>query len=272
MRLPDVLPIVHFNRTTPYRQPEWIFPGLRAGQVGLLTAPGGTGKSFLLLEIAFSVASGEPMVNGLIPGAAGPVRVLNFEDDEFDLENRGNSILREFADVEPGENLFVSALSGYSLGLVDGRGGVSDEDVKWLKKQCDGMRLLILDPLSHCHCADENSAPMMSKLVQVLKGVGRETGTGILIAHHTAKAAALNGQTDLQQSARGSSALVDAARVVLTLSKPKDEDNGYALELTWAKLNGHAPIQPKRLRRQPTGVLVGDRHLLPPKGEVEIDF
>ena len=60
MRLPDVLPVVHFNRTTPYRQPEWIFPGLRAGQVGLLTAPGGTGAARVAgvrARVTFSVSA-----------------------------------------------------------------------------------------------------------------------------------------------------------------------------------------------------------------------
>ncbi len=247
---------IQFNRDDAIEQPEWIIPGLRAGQVALVTAPGGTGKSFLLLEIAMSVACGQTLIPGLNVTVAGRVCVLNFEDDTFDIRQRGNAILRHFLDLDPSpENLYVASMSGQTLSLLNSHGGINDEDVKWLKEQCQGMRLLILDPLSHCHCADENSASMMSKLVQVLKGIGQETGTGILIAHHTAKAAALNGQGDLQQSARGSSALVDASRVVMTLHKPKEGDS-FTLELTWAKLNGVAPIAPVRLRRTGSGVLV----------------
>jgi RecA-family ATPase len=247
---------INFSRDEEIRQPEWIIPGLRAGQVALLAAPGGTGKSFLLLQIAMSVASGQTLIPGLEVKSAGAVCLLNFEDDSFDIRQRGNAILRHFLDLDPSpENLYIASMSGNTLSLLDSRGEISTEDVEWLKEQCDGMRLLILDPLSHCHCADENSASMMSKLIQVLKGIGQETGTGIIIAHHTSKASALNGQADLQQSARGSSALVDASRVVMTLHKPKDADS-YSLVLTWAKLNGVAPIAPIRLRRTGSGVLV----------------
>ena len=38
---------IQFNMEAEIKQPEWIIPGLRAGQVALVTAPGGTGKSYL---------------------------------------------------------------------------------------------------------------------------------------------------------------------------------------------------------------------------------
>lgn len=247
---------IDFNRDEEIRQPEWIIPGLRAGQVALVTAPGGTGKSYLLLEIAMSVASGTTLLSGLEAKTAGKVCLLNFEDDSFDIRQRGNAILRHFMDLDPSpENLYVASMSGQTLSLLNSRGEINEEDVSWLKEQCKDMRLVVLDPLSHLHTADENSASQMSKLIQVLKGIGQETGTGIIIAHHTSKASALNGQADLQQSARGSSALVDASRIVMTLHKPKEGDS-FTLELTWAKLNGVAPITPVRLKRTLSGVLV----------------
>ena len=42
----DVIDI-KFSREDEIEKPEWIIPGLRAGQVALVTAPGGTGKSYL---------------------------------------------------------------------------------------------------------------------------------------------------------------------------------------------------------------------------------
>lgn len=255
---------IQFNADDAIEQPEWIIPGLRAGQVGLITAPGGTGKSFLLLEIAMSVACGQTLIPGLNVTFAGRVCVLNFEDDTFDIRQRGNAILRYFPNLEPSENLYVASMSGNTLSLLDSRGEISTEDVEWLKEQCREMRLMVLDPLSHLHTADENSASQMSKLVQVLKGIGQETGTGILIAHHTGKAAALNGLGDIQQSARGSSALVDASRLVMTLTRPKPAEDGSQdnrnLTLTWAKLNGIAPIEPVGLVRTTHGVLISDNN------------
>ena len=246
---------IRFDRDAEIKKPEWVLPGLRGGQVGLVTAPGGTGKSYLLLEIAMSVAAGKTLIPGLDVAYAGKVGLLNFEDDEFDIQQRGNAILRYFSDIEPAENLFVASMVGETLNLLDSRGEVMHGAVKWLQGQCEGMRLVVLDPLSHIHTADENSASQMSRLVQVLKNVGQATGTAILVAHHTGKNAVLNGQGGLQQSARGSSALVDASRVVITMERPKNSDS-YSLLLTWAKINGVAPIRPVALKRLLSGVLV----------------
>jgi len=123
------------------------------------------------------------------------------------------------------------------------------------------MSLLILDPLRMCHFADENDAGAMSALVQVLKDIGEETDAGVLVAHHSSKSSNLNGQGNSQQSVRGSSALVDAARLVITLSKPTrshdDKNSGNnKLELSWVKLNSHPPIEPVTLMRVAGGVLV----------------
>ena len=247
---------IRFSAAAPIEKPDWVIPGLKVGQVGLMTAPGGTGKSYLLLQIAMSVASGQTMIPGLDVSGAAKACLLNYEDDAFDIRERGNAVLRCFG-VESllGDNIFVASMSGTTLNLVNSSGEIVDDSVNWLKEQCSGKKLLILDPLSHVHSADENSAASMSTLIQVLKGIAQECGTAILIAHHTAKAATLNGQGHLQQSARGSSALVDASRLVMALQKCKGDDP-FLLELVWSKINGIAPISPLLLRRGTGGVLM----------------
>ena len=79
------LPTCHFTGDMKKTQPDWVLKGLRAGQVGVIAAPGGTGKSYLLMEIALSVALGQQFITGIQVSSAGPVRVLNFEDDEVDM-------------------------------------------------------------------------------------------------------------------------------------------------------------------------------------------
>jgi len=239
-------------------QHDFIIPGLESGDVGIVGAPGGTGKSFLLLEIAMSVALGGTLIPGLTVDCAGPVRVLNFEEKRQALKNRLIWICRYFGVDFPSDRLFVSSLSSSALKLVDGNGNVNDEYVDFLKKQAESMSLLVIDPLRMCHMADENNAGAMAMLMQVLKNVGEETGAGVLVAHHSSKAAILNGQGNIQQSVRGSSALVDAARLVMTLSRPKDAENNL-LELSWVKINSHPPIDPVTLTRVAGGVLVSAR-------------
>lgn len=242
---------------------NFIIPGLEKGDVGIVAAPGGTGKSFLLLEIAMSVALGVTLIPGLTVNYAGPVRVLNFEERLQALKNRLIWICRYFDVDFPSDRLLVSSLSNCTLRLVDRNGNVNREYVSFLKKQAEGMSLLILDPLRMCHFADENDAGAMSALVQVLKDVGEETDAGVLVAHHSSKSSILNGQGNSQQSVRGSSALVDAARLVITLSKPTrshdDKNSGNnKLELSWVKLNSHPPIEPVTLIRATGGVLASE--------------
>ena len=234
---------------------NFIIPGLEKGDVGIVAAPGGTGKSFLLLEIAMSVALGVTLIPGLTVNYAGPVRVLNFEERLQALKNRLIWICRYFDVDFPSDRLLVSSLSNCTLRLVDRNGNVNREYVSFLKKQAEGMSLLILDPLRMCHFADENDAGAMSALVQVLKDIGEETDAGVLVAHHSSKASILNGQGNVQQSVRGSSALVDAARLVITLSRPKNGESNL-LELSWVKINSHPPIEPVTLMRVSGGVLV----------------
>ena len=246
------LPICHFTRSTPKIQPQWILPGLRAGQVGVVAAPGGTGKSFFLMQLAMSVATGYELITGIAPKHAGPVRLLNFEDDDIDTSNRGIDILNEFGiDDDLTERLYLHPLAGYRLDLVTREGSVDQEAVKWLKAQADGMRLVIIDPLSHVTSSDENDNALRTLLVQTLKHIAREKECAILIAHHTNKGDADSAQGWL----RGASALVDAARYVLTMQKWRDS---WRLRLQWVKLNGIAPIADMAVRREPNGVLRRD--------------
>jgi RecA-family ATPase len=246
------LPVCHFTRSTSKMQPQWILPGLRAGQVGVVAAPGGTGKSFFLMQLALSVATGYELITGIAPKYAGPVRLFNFEDDYIDITNRGIDILNEFGiDDDLSETLFLHPLAGYRLDIVTREGSVDQEAVEWLMTQADGMRLLIIDPLSHITSSDENDNALRTLLVQTLKHIAREKECAILIAHHTNKGDADSAQGWL----RGASALVDTSRYVLTMQKYKDS---WRLRLQWVKLNGVAPIADMALRRECNGVLRRD--------------
>src|SRR5690554_4165923 len=63
---------------------DFVLPLLLVGTVGLLVAPGGTGKSTMLLQIAANVALGKDR-EGFFDGAEiepGGVAILNLEDPE----------------------------------------------------------------------------------------------------------------------------------------------------------------------------------------------
>lgn len=268
MTLPKVLPIIDISkgRKLASISRDFVLPGLPSGKVAILSAPGGTGKSFLTLELALAVASGEPVISGIAPSAAGPTRYISFEEDEVDIQNRLVALFQTFPGINPPvETFFPSALEGENLPLIIG-GEKNEEAVEYLEGICEGMRLVILDPLSRLHESDENSNSEMKKLMQVLIFTAKKTRCAIVVAHHTSKSAVLNGHGSLQQSARGASCIADDPRLVCTLSrrstpldkKSQDEEDDDKLVLVWAKMNGCKPIKPMELVRTPSGVIVAN--------------
>ncbi|NCB64206.1 MAG: AAA family ATPase, partial [Clostridia bacterium] len=152
MTLPAVLVTIDFSRGSQMEPipRDFVFPGLPAGKVAILSAPGGTGKSFFLLELGMSVAAGEPLIHGLTPNGSGPVKYISFEEDGIDLHNRLVSLFQTFGGLKPPvDRFFPSALEGESLPLLVGRDvgrgvAVNKDAVTWLERQCTGMRMVIL--------------------------------------------------------------------------------------------------------------------------------
>lgn len=241
-----------FNAEVPYKTPDWIFTGLKAGEVGLLTATGGTGKSIFAQNLALAVASGYDFCSLGIK-KPGPVLYLSFEEDEEDLLNRGNSIFRNGLDgnIPNPEMFYVYSMFGEELNLAKYDGTLNNEDFEWLKTQSVGMRLVVLDPLYSLHSADENNGSHMKTLMTALKRICRETGCAMLVCQHTNKSSTLNKQGDTPEAAKGSITISNSARLHLTLS-PYDKS---ALKLSYSKLNGCARPEDIILVRGPEGVL-----------------
>ena len=244
---------LYFDADVPYIVPDWIFLGLKPGTVGLLTATGGTGKSFFAQDLALSVSAGYDYC-GLGINKPGPVMYLSFEEDEEDLLNRGNAIFRQGLDgnIPDPEMFHVASMFGEELNLVKADGTLNTDDFEWLKAQSVGMRLVVLDPLYCLHSADENNGSHMKTLMTALKRICRETGCGMLICQHTNKSSTLNKLGDTAEAAKGSITISNSARLHLTLS-PFD-DKGV-LKLCYSKLNGCARPEDIILVRGPEGVL-----------------
>lgn len=80
-----------------------------------------------------------------------------------------------------------------------------------------GIDLLILDTLRLCHFEDENDSKKMAELISILKELG-SAGCSVIFLHHVSKGAVLNGiSSEVAQSSRGSSVLVDNIRWQLNM-------------------------------------------------------
>ena len=187
---------------------DFIWPGFLAETVGILAAPGSSGKSWWAIEAMCAVAAGTGAdLLDLRPAGSGRVTYLCLEDVTQILVKR-LCRLRERVDEDTRarliEQLRIAPLSGWRLNLLHPR--FRD----WLAGTLDGTRLCVIDTLSRAHAGDENCNAEMSQLLSNLEWVCSKTGCGVLFTHHVRKGGA--GEGPAQQAARGASALIDNAR------------------------------------------------------------
>lgn len=234
---------------------DFVLPGLLKGTVGSLIGPGGLGKSYWMLSVLASLASGIDFCGlGLKPGR---VVYLSAEDDVSILSARLRAVSP--ASINYQGNLGIYPVMGSQLDLM------APQFADSLISLAKGARLVVLDTLSRFHNLDENSSQEMKRVMSVLESIAANSGAAIVFLHHTTKGAVLSGSGSLQQAARGSSVLVDNARWVANLTpmsaaEAKELQVQSALVQTYvrwniSKQNYGRPLGNKWYQRDSQGVL-----------------
>lgn len=239
---------------------DFVLPGMIAGTVGALIAPGGAGKSWFALEAALAL-SGGPDFLGIGIRQTGDVLYLSAEDPALAIAHRLHTVSYAVRDT-------VDDIAAH-LEIVSLMGRVVDLNQKvWsdaVKKMAKGKRLVILDTLRRFHCADENNGGEMASLLGVLEGIAGDTGASILFLHHAGKGSVLNGGGDIQQASRGSSVLTDNVRggqinlAGMTETEAKTygvADRGSYVRVVQSKVNFGGRSLDRWLQRAEGGLLV----------------
>lgn len=266
--VPTELDWIRRPRNSENKEFDFILPGLCRGEVGILAGAGGGGKSYLALELAYSVAcsvcffkhDGAQYYWSTKDKPRKKVKVLNLEDSREVLWNRIGAI-QDFSENEYSitdwNGVYVAACAEFAmyLKIINTRGDVNHNVVEWFKRQCSGVDLLILDPLSQIHSGDENNNGHMSTLMSVFKNIAISENVAMLIIHHASKGAVLNGQAGVQQAVRGASALVDSSRLTMTLLRDTETKE---IKLSYPKVNGHEPLDTIILVRETGGILIDE--------------
>lgn len=252
--------------------PEQILPGLIRGTVGGLFAPGATGKSMLALQLSIYRSTGHDWLGF---GHCKPGRVIVFaaEDPAPILGGRVHDLAAHLSQDEREllkENLHVVPVtSGMPRDLLDG-GGTADA----IRLEAEGFDLVILDTISRFHTGEENTREDAARAMRQLERIA-EAGPAVVFLGHTSKAAALAGQGDLQQAARGSSVWVDEARWVAFMATCSvDEAKDFGIDEDFrrrfvryglSKVNYTEPRPDIWLRRDMGGVLLRHEHEMRPQ-------
>lgn len=232
------LNIAHMLRHPPPPL-DHVLPGLLAETVGLVVGPGAVSKTMLTLQIAIAMATGTPLLGGLVGGAGlygpKPERVVLVLAEESatvvwhrlhaiaSVQLSSTGIDSEEAAKLLSENLVIHAMAGSDQVNLLGASLERTQVGELLQRAVDGARLVILDPVRDFHNADENDTTAMKAFARHIASYATSTGAAWLLVHHTSRAAGVQGYGGTADASRGSTALTNAVRWQLNLSRPTKE-------------------------------------------------
>jgi RecA-family ATPase len=221
-----------------------MFP---AGKVGILSAPGGTGKTMALAGLALAVATGRAWLQaggagdkgkpgglGFPVASRGRVALLLGEEDAEDIGSRLYYSAR-LMDLTADEaelaarRVIVGPLAGEDVSLVTEDGELSARAaalyacLEAMSDENDHWALILVDPLSRFGgIGAEADNALATRAIQALERLTRLPGRpAVLMAHHERK-----GGGEGAEAVRGASAIVDGARWVARLSPVKTKPGG----------------------------------------------
>jgi hypothetical protein len=166
-------------------EPRWLIEPLwAAGGVGIIGGSPKSCKTWLALEMAVAVASGQPCLGRFPVPCAGPALLFGAEDAPHQLKRRLQSLASaRHADFP---TLDVRLIVENSLRLD------SAEDLQRLRRTLARHRpkLLVLDPYVRLQRADENDVRQVSAILSALRELSRTFETAVALVHHARKNAA----------------------------------------------------------------------------------
>jgi hypothetical protein len=191
---------------------------------------GAVGKTALRYAQYMALATGRPLLGDRVFVRC-RVLILSFEDDREEVERRllAARIHHNVGAEELDGWLFYCALSRKDgkIKVLDDKGrAVDGELVEQLVDviTANKIDLVGLDPFVKIHSVGENNNDAVDAVAQVLTDIAHEHDIAVDAPHHVSKGPADPGNA---HKGRGASALVDAARLVYTVT-PMSADEAMA--------------------------------------------
>jgi hypothetical protein len=217
-----------------------LHPILPVKSIAMIYSWRGSGKTFFLLELTYSIAVGAGNAFCWDIPEARPVLYVDGEMDSTELQERGRGIVtaHEGKLPDPGMMRFITPdLEEHTPEIItpDGRRRIED--------QLKGGELLILDNLSSLIPSGEERETEDWAIVQEWLLKLRRCGYTTMFAHHAGKG---GGQ-------RGTSNREDVLNLVINLRKPQDytPEDGLRAEVHFEKIRGRAAgpsVQPFEIK------------------------
>ena len=206
------LPVLHTVSLSdflmrPLPQNPWLVQPLLAGAgvMGLAGDPG-TAKTWLLLELARAVATGQPFLDRF-PTQQGPALIIDEENGETRLQRRLARLTNQTTHDCP---IHIASMCGVNLS--------DDSWISSLHKKVAEIKpgLILFDSLVRVHRGGENSAEDMATLFSVFTSLRHDFGSAIAFTHHLRKVGFIR---DLGQRVRGSTDILAYVDSMLGITK-----------------------------------------------------
>lgn len=219
------------------RRPWLLGRLLASGSVFAIIAPGATGKTALTIGLALSLVTALALLGQAVWGGPKRVWIWNLEDvlAELRFSIQAAALHWGLTEADIGGRLFVdSGLEGATLKLARmTRDGAEIDQAVSAQIRAEIKRrkidVLIIDPFISSHgLSDENDNAAIDLVAKEWSRIANDCNCAIVLSHHSRKQ---NGAEVTAESARGGSALMDAARggwALNTMTKAEADSFGIS--------------------------------------------
>jgi hypothetical protein len=187
------------------RKRRWVIPGiLNSGDLLMIYAPSGVGKSVYVTNIIASILNGE-LVLKLWKSKESKVGLADYEMPEDELKQRYVSVIG----YHPA--FFLQSFQGERL--------VDKSHINNLESNIRELDLgvLVIDPLSAAYEVKYEHSPMILKSIDEIHGLARRTGCAIIVVHHTGKPKYDDEGNQLPMTPLGHSTISDSVDIELQI-------------------------------------------------------
>jgi AAA domain/Primase C terminal 2 (PriCT-2) len=214
----------------PHRR--WLYGvDLIRGEITLLAAPGGVGKSSLAIGMAVAIATGKGSLQEKIWAEDLTTLYLNGEDSRTEMLRRiwAFCLKHGVAEQDLGRLLVAGADDWRThrlsfLRTEKGSSLVDENGLAHLEAVLESLRpdLMVLDPLvTFCGGGNINDNAAMSLVMRAIKRLATKFDCAVLVVHHTRK----GGDLSSAEAISGASAIVNLARrAIMTLPMSAEEE------------------------------------------------
>lgn len=229
--------------------PPFIVQGLLPhGGTAIIAGAPKTGKSYILLNLAWAVANGDKFL-GQFQCMKGNVLYIQTEIPEWMMAQR----LQGFGDIP--QNLYICTPDKFCINFYEednfrkvptGNNERIGALVAKMKEM--SISLLMLDPLNHFHSMDENKRQQMTHVYEVIRMINRAAGCSTVIAHHNRKTGGRQGGYQGAEDMLGSQSHFAEPDCVLSLYKEVRKDSTHRTKMLFEVRHCEQPVPQELVR------------------------